>query len=165
MSSAFVSESNAQIAEFAVIYLVTVIEVEPDGTETVKLRLCTDAVDFESRGDTFTACGDALGVEMYEEREDVPPRGRLRLTNLTAAAIVTLRSLDPQHEAQVLVELVTSDEPDTVQASWEGAAIRDVTYDSLTLECEVAADNVVGIGSPALSFTPALFPAMHAKGR
>ena len=159
MSAGFIADSHAEIPEFVVVYLVTITA----GATT--LRLCTDASDFVSNGDTFTACGDALEVSMYEEREDVPPRGRIRLHNLTGAAIAALRSLDPTTDATVLIELVTSDEPDTVQASWDGAAIRSIAYDSLMLDCEIAADNVIGVGTPALAFDPAHFPAMHAKGR
>lgn len=159
MSAGFVSDSNAEIPEFVVVYLVEVV------ADATTLRLCTDATDFVHDGDTFTACGDALEVAMYEEREDTPPRGRIRAHNLTGEMMAAIRSLDPRVEATVTVKLVTSDEPDVVQASWTGAAIREVSYDSLMLDCEIAADNVVGVGTPAMSFDPAHFPAMHAKGR
>lgn len=158
MSSAFISGSNAESTEFAVIFLVTITA----GATT--LRLCTDAVDFISRGNTFTACGDALEVLPYDDRAEGAPTGKLRLHNLSGAAIQALRQLDPREDALVLIEIVTSDEPDVVQLSWSGAAIREVQYDPLTLDCELTTDNVVGIGTPALSFDPAHFPALHARG-
>lgn len=156
-SSAFTIDANSEIPEFVVVYLVTMTA----GATTV--RLCSDASDFVSRTNTFTACGDAIDVALYEEREDVPPRAKITLHNVTPTVIETLRGLDPRTDATVLIEIVTSDEPDTVQASWSDAIIRSVAHDSLSIECELTVEHLVGIQAPALSFTPNLFPAMHAR--
>lgn len=155
-SSAYESASNAQFPGITPITLVTIT------AGATVLRLCTDAVDFVSRGDTFTAAGDLMTASLYDDREDTPPRARISFENLTGALLAAVRSLDPMVEATVLIELVTAEEPDTVQDSWDGAALRDVSYNSLTIEADLTAENIVGIAAPAMSFDPVNFPALHA---
>lgn len=158
-SSAYTAASHAQFPGVTPIHLVT---VTVGTTSPTILRLCTNSVDFVSRGDTFTAAGDAMTVQLYEDREDRPPRARLAFENLTGEMMEAVRSLDPLEPTTVLVELVTSEEPDVVQDSWDGAELRDITYTSLTIEGELTAENVVGIAAPAMSFDPVNFPALHA---
>lgn len=155
-SSAYESASNAQFPGITPIHLVTVT------AGATVLRLCTNAEDFVSRGDTFTAAGDAMTAQLYDDREDTPPRARLSFENLTGALLDAIRSLDPTVETTVLIELVTAEEPDTVQDSWSDAELRDITYNSLTIEGELTAENVIGIAAPAMSFDPVNFPALHA---
>jgi hypothetical protein len=155
-SSAYASAIHSEFPGITPLQLVTITA----GATT--LRLCTDMQDLVSRGNTFTACGDLLDGQLYDDREDRPPRARIVFQNLSGALLAALRSLDPRETTYVMVELVTAEEPDTVQASWSGAELREISYNSLTLEGEITADNVVGIAAPSASYGPNGFPALHA---
>lgn len=155
-SAAYTTASNSELPTITIVYLVTVT------AGATVLRMCTDAVDFVSRGETYRATGTAMRAQLYDDREDRPPRARIRFENLTGFLLEGLRNLDPMEDTNVTIEMVTSDEPDTVQDAWIEAVLRDVTYNSMELEGEVSADNVLAVAAPAMSYDPANFPALHA---
>lgn len=154
-SSAFTAQIYGEVRRAVAVYLITV--EHPDAADTI--RLCTNTNQVTSRGDVFNP---APGVEvgLYEDREDRPPRAKITLENVTSRGLSLLRQVNTP--PAVKIELVTLDEPDTVQADWTDAVITEAPYDAVVLEVELAADRIDGIGAPGLSFTPGLFPAMHA---
>ncbi len=120
------------------------------------IRVSSDTVNTLSRGDTYAAY--PFDLTLPDDGEGRSPRARLVIDNVDRQIMMTVRSLAT---APVLkIEIVRASDPDTVEAVFHDFTLRDVTYDSKSIEGELSIEDFTAEPYPAGMFTPSLFPGL-----
>lgn len=120
------------------------------------IRVTSDAVDTQSRGDTFTAFPFELSLP--DDEDNRAPRARLVIDNIDRTIVRAVRSLTSS--PVVLIEIVRAASPDTVEAKFEDFRFTDISYDSRAVEGDLTIEDFTAEPYPAASFSPSLFPGL-----
>lgn len=99
-----------------------------------------------------------MEISLPSEEEAQAPRCSIVLRDVTRNIMPIIRTLNGP--PKILMELVLSSTPDTVEASFSGFYISGFTYNSDTITGDLSMINYDREPFPAHSFTPAYFPGM-----
>ena len=123
---------------------------------SLPIRVCSDAVDMESRGNTFTAM--PFERELPGEDDTGVSAGTLAIQNVSLEITEAIRSINTP--PSVLLEVVRAADPDTVEMSFDNMRIAEVRWDALIVSATVDDENFLSEPYPKDSFTPGLFPGV-----
>ena len=151
------TQVNAEIMDVAVIWLITISHSQL----VTPLRLAVSYVNVVSRGNTFL-CYPGMSVAFPDDELDKPPAARIRMEDVDKAILTSLRGLDPTDSVYITIEIVLSDDLNVSQLPPFTGRITSVNYDSNSIEGDIRTDDLLGVGGPALSYTPAIAPAIYA---
>ena len=125
-------------------------------TQDPKEELSTGVRGIISRGDEFVA----LPFEFVMPNQDGnrSSRARLKIDNISREIVAAARAISSP--ASVMVEIVMSSTPDVVEATLDGFKLRDITYDSFTVEGDLTIELFEDEPFPAGRMTPSRFPGI-----
>ena len=118
------------------------------------IRLVDNLVDITSGGDIYTA--KAFTLRLPDSLEDAPSGGRLRIDNVSRELGQVLRTISSPPD--VTIALIRQEDPDTIEMSWPAMQMTNVQFDFLTVEGNLAFENLSSEPCPFLTFSPAEFP-------
>lgn len=156
--------SNARAGFYAQntdeVYTTLVTIDHADLTEPIRVtqdpmeELSTGVKGVISRGNEFVAL--PFDFIMPNQDGNKSPRARLKIDNISREIVAGARAISSP--ATVTVEIVMSSSPDTVEAVLDGFKLRDITYDSFTVEGDLTIELFEDEPFPAGRMTPSRFP-------
>ena len=120
------------------------------------IRVVNNKVDITSGGDVYSAF--PFEIRLPDSLEDAPPRARLRIDNISREIGQAIR--DMTSAADVTIEVVRQDAPDTIEVSWPVMRLTNVRFDFLSVEGDLEFEDLSREPYPFLSFSPAEFPGV-----
>lgn len=123
---------------------------------TASIRCVDNTEDIVSRGETYIAF--PFEITLPDERDETPPRMRLRIDNVDRSIVQAVRTI--QSPPTITLEVVLAASPSTIEARFDGFQLRQTTYDALTVEGDLEAEAVLSEPFPAGSFIPSDFPGL-----
>jgi hypothetical protein len=120
------------------------------------LRVVNNTEDIASRGNLFLACG--FEIILPVDDGETMPTVKLTIPNADRQIIEWIRGF-PVAPA-LMMEIVLSNQPDTVERSIDWMRLADVTYDALQITGTLAVENVLSAGFPGEKYSPVRFPAL-----
>lgn len=125
-------------------------------TLTVPIRVHDGLEEVTSRGNVYTPFPFEIHIPPTDR--DELPQVRLRFDNVERTLVNTLRSVgDPP---LVTLEIVTSEDPDTVEAGPWRFTWRSEEYTAEVVEGRLAFEDVLNDPFPFARFIPATHPAL-----
>ncbi len=152
LSSASLAAVLAQETAEVFIRLITIDH--PD--LAAPIRVSSDAVDTVSNGNTYTAF--PFELQLPDDSGDRPQTARLTIDNVSREIVQAIRSI--QSPPSVTIEIVRAADPDTIEVSYTGFALRNVRYDAMVVSGDLTVDDFTTEPYPAGRFVPSLFPAL-----
>ena len=122
----------------------------------VPIRVTSDGIDTQSRGNSFTAFPFELSLP--DDEDNKAPRARLVLDNVDRSIVRAVRSLTSS--PTILIEIVRAAAPDTVEAKFEDFRFTNISYDARTVEGDLGIEDFTAKPFPAAAFSPSLFPGL-----
>jgi hypothetical protein len=119
----------------------------------VAIRVCSDAVDIVSRGETFVSF--PFELTLPDDTDGGPPRATLTIDNVSREIAEAVRSVTSP--PSVVIEVVRAAEPNVVEAVLPVFELRNVRYNAQTVSGELEVEDLTSEPYPADSFTPAKF--------
>lgn len=120
------------------------------------IRVSSDAVDTTSRGNTFVAF--PFDLQIADEDSTSSPRATLSIDNIDRQVITAIRTISSA--PTVLVEVVLSSDPDTVEVSFPDFKLENVSYDAYNVSGDLVIEEFTAEPYPSGVFTPAEFGGM-----
>jgi hypothetical protein len=155
VSLAFIAAVNAPETDEAFIVLVTI--EHPDLPTPVYLN--NSGQNMMSRGLTFLAC--PIQPTLSEDSDDRPPQAKLVIDNIDRGLVAAIREAAAGGVAPVVaLELVKASAPDVVEAEFTDFEMREITYDSLTIESTLTLEGLFKEPACGYSFTPTYFSGL-----
>jgi hypothetical protein len=148
---------NANAAANAIsspIAWLTLLTFTLDGQEP--LRVVNNTLDVVSRGNTFLACG--FEIILPTDDGEAMPTVKLTLPNADREIIEWIRGFPTA--PNLMMEIVLSNDPDTVERSIDWMRLVNVNYDALQITGTLAVENVLSAGFPGERYSPVRFPAL-----
>src|SRR5215831_11553996 len=133
-----------EIPTVVVLWLLTILH--PD--LPTPIYMVKDRVPLISRGNTYIPYPQ-MSVGLPESQQDRPPVVQVVLEDVDRTIVDALRRLAPDQAPSLLVELVLSDDVNTVQRHIQ-APLRDATYDRQTITGQLWTDPLIARRAPAL---------------
>lgn len=119
------------------------------------MRFVNDYLGITSRGNVFQPF--PFEVEFPGEDADQPTDARLSIDNIDRTIVQTIRSISAPPE--VTIEVVLASQPDTVEASFSGLILRNVTYDETKVSGTLRFEDIMS--EPiSVQMTPQRFPGL-----
>lgn len=140
----------AEEMDEAIILLLTLDHPEL----STPIRVCSDAVDVLSRGNTFISFN--FNITLPLESGDSPPRAKLQIDNVDRQIIQTVRSISSA--PNLTVEIVRSGDLDTVEVQFLDFTLNNITYNAMTVSGDLSFEDFLREPYPAAVFDPARFP-------
>ena len=122
------------------------------------LRVVNDLQDLTSNGNVYTAF--PFEVTLPEDADQALPHLRLVLDNIDRSMVTAIRSIPPRQAPTIQVDLVLATSPNTIEVSFAGLSLREVSYDAFRVEGDLMLDEDDREPFPAESFTPQIVPAI-----
>lgn len=141
--------------ETGTAYIVLLTISHP--TLPVPIRVTSDAVATVSQGATFIPYPFLLTLPTDDDLQ--PARARLTIDNVDRAIIVSLRNIGTT-PATLLIEIVTSNTPDTVEFSSGNLTLRNVEGDAVSVTGELGCEEILAEGFPGDSVSPLTVPGV-----
>lgn len=151
-SVAFRSAVNAPETGEAPLLLLTI----DHSTLGTPLRFTSDAVDTNSRGNTYISY--EFKIDLPTDTDDDFPRAQITIDNVSRAIINTIRSI--QDPPTITMEVVLASSPDIVEASWTDFELEKATYNAMTISGRLSVESFANQGYPAGRFRPDNYPAL-----
>lgn len=121
------------------------------------IRVTNYDVAIVSRGDTYSAF--PFQAILPNDSAETAPRSRLMIDNVDRSIGLAMRAASGDPPA-VSIEVILASSPDTVEASFAEFPLRDVRYDDLTVQGDIALDSLASEPFPGGRFLPGTFPGM-----
>lgn len=134
---------------------LVLLKIEHDDL-AAPIRIVNNTVDITSGSDVYSAF--AFEIRLPDSLEDAPPRGRLRINNVSREIGQAIR--DISSAAAVTLEVVRQDDPDTIEVSWPAMRLTNVRWDFLIVEGDLEFEDLTREPYPYLTFSPAEFPGV-----
>lgn len=142
---------TARDKEQAVLLLVT---LSPPGFDVV--RIVNNLVDITSNGEIFIAL--PLKVDLSVDDGKTLQTVKLTIDNVTLEMIEWVRSVtDP---IPVLIQTIFSGEPDIIEQQISDLVIRNIKYDSHTIEGTLLADDDLNQTVPSDTYNSNHYPGL-----
>jgi hypothetical protein len=152
VSAAFIEACNAQETGEGFYVLVTITHPEMDEP----LRLNNAGANLTSQGELFLAC--PIGITLSDDSEDRPPQAKLTLDNIDRTIIAYLRSISTP--CTVALQVVKASDPNTLEAELTDFQLREISYNTLTIEGALSLEWLFQEPAVAYCFTPTHFPGL-----
>ena len=152
VSAAARAALNAQQTAEAFITLLTIDHADLASP----IRVCNDAVDTVSNGNTFVAF--PFQLTLPTDADGVPVRAQLVIDNVDQQIVTAVRSIATA--PTVLIQLVLASTPDTIEMAWPDFLLKDVSYDALIVSGQLTFERYEVEPYPARRMTPTNFPGM-----
>jgi hypothetical protein len=123
------------------------------------IRLCNNAVDVISNGETYSAF--PFYAELPADEEDREPRCTLTVSNVDRTIVEAVRGLVGR--PTFVIAVVTASEPDTFQFDPHPFDVLSVRGDAQTLVFEMVFSEFVQEVFPKFAFSPVHFPSLHSR--
>ncbi len=94
-------------------------------------------------------------ITFPQDSVNAAPRAQLKIDNVDRQIVKTIRTI--KTKATVTVEIVTTEDNDTVEASYSGFELRDVQYDAFTVSGNLEPESFIREPFPFRRFTPGAF--------
>jgi hypothetical protein len=121
------------------------------------LRVVSNTEDIVSRGNLFQATH--FDITLPTDNGEQFPYVDLKIANVDGMLIQGIRGFkDPP---KLLLEIVLSDRPDTVERAVDFLTLKEVTYDALTISGKLAVEGALQNRFPAYDVTPQYFPGLY----
>lgn len=153
VSLPFLQAAFAQETGEAPIVLVTITHDDL----TAPIRVANYDVDVVSNEETFIAY--PFELTLPTEPEAGASRATVTIDNVHRDIVEAVRNCAGT-APQVTLAVVLASSPDTIEASFPGFDLRNVSYDALTIEGELTLDSLAGERYPAGRFRPGAFPGL-----
>lgn len=151
LSNAALASIHAQ--ETGEVWLVLVTITHP--SLATPIRVVNNNEDITSRGNLYQAF--PFDIILPGQDPDGPPRAVLRFDNVERTAIAAIRSATSA--PTVTLEVILASAPNTVEISFGGMALRNVTYTATSIEGELHVEPL--LNEPiTLNMTPSRFPGL-----
>jgi len=132
---------------------ITLLTISGSGFDT--FRVCDNDSDIVSGGQTFTAY--PFTIDLPSDGEGAPI-ARVRIANISR---LIGEAIDAATDTVVIrIDLILASAPDTLEKSFQGLELRNVTRNGLTVEGEIQAAQFVAEPYPYIRVTPGRFPGM-----
>ena len=102
------------------------------------IRVCSDAVDVESNGNTFLTF--PFNISLPIDAPNEPPRAKLQIDNIDRQIVQTIRSISSA--PTITIELIRSGDPDTIEVSLSNYTLINVTYDVRFVQGDLVLDDL-----------------------
>lgn len=122
------------------------------------IRVCSDAKDVVSRGNTYLAFPFELSLPT--DLAEQMPQAELQIDNIDRRIVQAVRLINSP--ATVQIEGVLLSTPDVVELAWT-MTMREVTYDVLTVTGSLRFEEIFVEAFPKDRVTPATIPAVFAN--
>lgn len=119
------------------------------------IRVVNNNEDITSRGNIYQAF--PFDIVLPGEDPDGITKAMLRFDNVERTAITAIRGLTSP--PSVTIEVILASAPDTVEISFEGLTVRNVTYDAVQIEGELHFESL-WTEPITLTMTPSRFPGL-----
>jgi hypothetical protein len=123
----------------------------------IPIRVTSDSVITVSRGNTFISY--PFMVTLPSDDADQIPQATLVIDNVDRAIVTSLRQIG-MVPANLLIEIVTSNLPDTVEFSSGSLTLREVEGDGVSVSGTLKFEEILGEAFPGDSVTPATLPGV-----
>lgn len=120
------------------------------------IRVSSDAVDTESRGENYTAF--PFELILPDDRENTAPRARLVIDNVSRDVLSAIKSLNSAPTMKI--EIVRGSDPDTVEAIFPDFRLTNIKYNVLTIQGDLSLEDFTAEPYPSMIFSPSTFPAI-----
>ena len=155
LSALMQSAANAQETGEVILAIVSISHASIVGGP---LRVVNNLTNVVSNGNTYTAF--PFQVTLPEDTDDGMPKLRLVLDNVDRSIVSAIRSIPPSTPPIVQIDIVLASQPNTIEVSFTGLKLRQVSYDALTVEGDLAVNEDDLEPFPQGSFTPSKFPGL-----
>lgn len=122
----------------------------------VPIRAVNNNENIVSNGQEYVAL--PFEPELPDANEDSPPRGRLRIDNVSREIGQAIRQI--QSPASVTLEVVRQSDPNVVEISFPEMRLSNTRVTALTVIGDLEFEDLVREPFPAHSFVPSAFPAL-----
>jgi len=163
VSLQFIAAVNAQETDEAFIVLVTI--EHPDLPVPVYLNNSgenvprTIIVDGDPVEVIFLAC--PFQVTLSDDSDDRPPQAKLVIDNIDRGLVAAIRGAAAGGVAPVItLEVVKASALDLVEMVLTDFEMREITYNSLTIESTLTLESLFNEPACGYSFTPTHFPGL-----
>ena len=95
--------------------------------------MVNNTVAVVSGGETYSAF--PFEISLPSQLEDAPPRARIRIDNISREIGQAIR--DMTSAADVTIEVVRADDPDTIEVSWPQMRLTNARYNFSTVEWDL----------------------------
>lgn len=99
-----------------------------------------------------------MEINLPSEEDNAAPKCSLSIHDVTRYLTPTIRNL--KYSPKVKLELVLYSTPSTVEASFSGFYITNITYNADTVTCELTMTDYAIEPFPCFTFTPQYFPGL-----
>lgn len=99
-----------------------------------------------------------LQISLPTEEQSSAPRCKITINDVTRYLIPIVRQINTA--PNVLIELVLSSSPDTVEASFPGFKMGAISYSADSITAELTVESLALEPFPQHTFTPAYFPGL-----
>lgn len=120
------------------------------------LRFVNDAVDIESRGNTFVAF--PIKITLPTDDGEAKREVKMSLDNVSLELIDELRSVVTPISAKI--EMVLASQPDVVQMEVVDLLLRNITYNRQTISATLHLDDFLNTEMASERYTPTTFPGI-----
>lgn len=114
------------------------------------IRVVADAQGVTSGGDDYVAYPFAIALP--DDADDKVPSTRLVIDNVDRQIIQAIRSIGSA--ATLTMQVVLASDPDVIEAGPFSMTLRNVSYNSLTIEGDLQGPNLLQMQFPKRNFTP-----------
>lgn len=155
MRSLTAAAKNAIFASQSSSAFLILLTIDHDDLAT-PIRVTSDAVDTVSNGDTYSPF--PFLISLPNETDDELARVKLTIDAIDRSIIETIRSLSSAPTVEMNV--VLSDDTDTVEAGPFNFTLRNVEYDALAVTGDLQFEDILNQQWPADSFDPVNYPGL-----
>ena len=120
------------------------------------LRLVLNTENITSRGEEYLAF--LFDIQLPGEDAEAVPQAQIVFNNIDRRIVSILESTT--EAPQLTIELIRWADPDTVEASWTGMTLGQVTYDVEKVSATLTYEDVSKEAFPVGTFSPGWFPGM-----
>ena len=158
VSGSLVDSAFREATDAIWVTLVTLSHPDITALFGQDLRIVNDYDRVESRGLDY----EPFPVEIIlpEDTESGPPRAKMSVSNVTQEIAAHVRIVDSP--IMVTFEIVNALQPDTVEVSYTGFTLRNVSGDVTTITGTLALEDLTIEPYPADSFIPAYFQGIFS---
>ncbi len=134
LSAATIEALNSADTSEIFLILLTIETADP----ATPIRAVNNTVDVVSNGNTFTAFPFRLSLPTDSEEIGISA-AKLSIDNIDRQIVTGIRfmTFDPE----ITMEVVRAADPDTIEASFGGYRLKNVTYDHLTVSGDLTIES------------------------
>lgn len=141
--------------ETGIAYIVLLTLSHP--TLPAPIRVTSDAVTTVSQGNTYIPFPFLIILPTDDDLQ--PARARLTIDNVDRTIITSLRNIGTT-PATLLIEIVTSNTPDTVEFSSGNLTLRGVQGDAVSVTGVLGMEEILAEGFPGDTVSPLNVPGV-----